>query len=167
MEEGKGQGERVHPSPGWGCAPPSPPRVAIPAHHNEKGPFLSPAQLLEKQTGVDKRETATHPDSQISYLVLQASLPTKEFLGNRAHEAEMPREARKGGPACQGQPGSQRQVQLRAPIRVCIHRIHIYCSFLSYVIIKRQGLFSSCYRWGNRDHIRTCDLHNLETEVQV
>lgn len=143
MEEGKGQGEHVHPSPGWGCASPSPPRVAVPAHHNEKGPFLCPAQLLGKQTGVVKGETATHPDSQIPYLVSQASLPTKEFLGNRAHEA------RKGGPACQGQPRSQRQVQVRAPIRVCIHSIHIYCSFVSYVIIKRQGLFSSCYRWGN------------------
>lgn len=48
MEGREGGKERGLPSPGRGCTSPSLPRVPITAHHNEKGPFLPPAQLLKK-----------------------------------------------------------------------------------------------------------------------
>lgn len=56
---GEGPGRACRSLPWMGLYLPSPsPRVTITTHRNGKGPFLSPAQLLEKQTGVVKRKTA-------------------------------------------------------------------------------------------------------------
>ena len=84
-------------------------------------------------------------------------IPGKQGPGSRDAHRSM-----EGWAACQGHCRGQRQVQLRARVRVCVHRRPTYCPFWILNHPQKAGGFSSCYRWGGWNQGRTCDSHSLD-----
>jgi hypothetical protein len=96
---GVGQGQEGLPVPfQMGLHPTLPslaPRVAVATHHNETGPFLSPAQLLQKKTNVIKRKPTASWDILPAS---QVSVPTKGSCEAGPHSQVLERHRRADGP---------------------------------------------------------------------